>query len=170
VNDLLEGEKVSLKLVEKEGLGKLHDWLTDPTFTGTLEPFPQVTLKEIEKTFRGLHDELWWWIRAKNDLWIGFLSNRLRDGQQEIKFLIDPESRRQGYATEAVKIITNYLFTSQDIVRIQAETHPQNTPAINVLEKNGFTREGVLRKNVFTRGAWRDSLLFSVIRDEWTPT
>jgi len=53
---LLEGEKVSLKLVKKEGLGKLHDWLTDPTFTGTLEPFPQVTLKEIEKTFRGLHD------------------------------------------------------------------------------------------------------------------
>jgi len=91
--------------------------------------------------------------RAKHSLWIGFLSNRLRDGHQEIKFLIDPESRRQGYATEAVQIITNYLFTSQDIVRIQEETHPQNTPAINVLEKNGFTCEGVLRKNVFTRGA-----------------
>lgn len=170
MNDLLEGEKVSLKLIEKDGLGKLHDWLTDPTFTGTLEPFPQITMKEIEKTFRDQHNEQWWRIHAKHSLWIGFLSNRLRDGHQEIKFLIDPESRRQGYATEAVQIITDYLFTSQDIVRIQAETHPQNTPAIKVLEKNGFTREGVLRKNVFTMGAWRDSLLFSIIRDEWTPT
>jgi len=167
---MLEGETVSLKLIEKDGLMKLHDWLTDPTFTGTLEPFPQMTLKELEKTFRDQRDELWWWIRAKQGSWIGYLSNRLRDGHPEIKFLIEPESRRQGYATEAVKIITDYIFTSQDLVRIQAETHPQNVPAIKVLEKNGFTREGVLRKNEFTRGAWRDSLRFSIIRDEWTPT
>jgi len=129
-----------------------------------------MTQKEIEKTFRDLHNEQWWSIRAKNSSWIGFLSNHLRDGHQELKFLIDPESRKQGYATEAVQIIIDYLFTSHDIVRIQAETHPENTPAISVLEKNGFTHEGVLRKSIFSAGTWRDSILFSIIREDWTPT
>ena len=167
---MIEGEKVSLHLIEKDGVGSLHLWLTDPTFTGTLEPFPQMTKNELEKTFKDLNNEQWWWIRTQNSAYTGYLSNRLRDGHQEINFLIDPEARKQGYATEAVHVIIDYLFTSYDIVRIQAETHPENTAAIRVLDKNGFTQEGVLRKNVFTMGAWRDSLLFSILRDEWTPT
>lgn len=168
MSELLEGEKISLRLVEKDELGKLHEWLTDPTFTGTLEPFPQMTQKELEKTFRELQDEQWWWIRRKGGLFAGFLSNRLRDGHQELEFLIEPEARRQGYATEAVHITVDYLFTNHDIVRIQAKTHPENTPAIRVLEKNGFIREGILRKSVFSMGSWRDSILFSITRDDWT--
>ena len=166
MSELLEGEKISLRLVEKDEIEKLHSWLTDPTFTGTQEPFPQMTHKELEKTFRELQNEQWWWIRHKGGLFAGFLSNRLRDGHQELEFLIEPEARRQGYATEAVHIIVDYLFANHDIVRIQAKTHPENTPAIRVLEKNGFIREGILRKSVFSMGSWRDSILFSIIRDD----
>jgi RimJ/RimL family protein N-acetyltransferase len=36
-----------------------------------------------------------------------------------------------------------------------------------VLEKAGFTKEGVIRKSFFSRGVWRDTAMFSVLRDEW---
>lgn len=149
---MLEGEKVLLRLIEKERIENLHDRLTNPKFTGTIEPFPQMTQKELEKTFRELQDEQWWWITYRGGLLGGFLSNRLKDGHQELKFLVDPEHRKKGYATEAVQIIVDYLFMNLSIVRIQAETHPENTPAIRVLEKNGFIREGTLRKSVFSMG------------------
>jgi hypothetical protein len=50
---------------------------------------------------------------------------------------------------------------------VQAVIPIENTAIQRVLEKNGFTSEGVIRKNRFHRGAWRDSSLFSIIREEW---
>ena len=55
-----------------------------------------------------------------------------------------------------------------DIVRIQAKTQPENTPAQNVLKKNGFTcKATIIRKNTFSGGTWRDSTLYSLLREEW---
>ena len=60
-----------------------------------------------------------------------------------------------------------HLFMNHDIVRIQAKTHPENTPAQKVLKKNGFTLEATIRKNTFSGGTWRDSTLYSLLREEW---
>ena len=166
---LLEGEKVALRLIEKEGLWILHSWLTDPSYTGNYEAFPQITQGELEKQYRDLYNEQWWWIEVKGGSPIGFLSNRLLDSHQEIRFLLAPDEKGKGYATEAVRIIVDHLFSNFDIARIQAETHPGNVATQRVLEKNGFILEGVLRKKVFSRGSWRDYVLYSLIRDEWTP-
>jgi RimJ/RimL family protein N-acetyltransferase len=51
--------------------------------------------------------------------------------------------------------------------RIQAETHPANVASQRVLEKAGFVREGVIRRSCFSRGAWRDPALYSLLREEW---
>jgi RimJ/RimL family protein N-acetyltransferase len=52
-------------------------------------------------------------------------------------------------------------------VRIQAETNPRNIASQRVLEKAGFTREGLVRKSIFIRGQWEDGLLYSILREEW---
>jgi ribosomal-protein-alanine N-acetyltransferase len=36
-----------------------------------------------------------------------------------------------------------------------------------VLEKNGFKKEGTIRKEEFVRGEWRDKYLYSILREEW---
>jgi hypothetical protein len=50
---------------------------------------------------------------------------------------------------------------------LQAETHPDNRASQRVLEKAGFQLEGRLRRTVFSRGRWRDTLMCSLLRDEW---
>jgi RimJ/RimL family protein N-acetyltransferase len=35
------------------------------------------------------------------------------------------------------------------------------------LKKNGFRREGVVRKAGFVRGQWVDEYLYSILREEW---
>lgn len=64
-------------------------------------------------------------------------------------------------------MIVDYLFLSKDIVRVQAETHPENLASQRILIKAGFQKEGIIRKSFFSRGVWRDTALYSVLKEEW---
>jgi RimJ/RimL family protein N-acetyltransferase len=66
-----------------------------------------------------------------------------------------------------VKILVDYLFLSKSIVRIQAKANPRNVASQRVLEKAGFKKEGLIRKDVFVRGQWQDGVLYSILREEW---
>jgi RimJ/RimL family protein N-acetyltransferase len=63
--------------------------------------------------------------------------------------------------------MVDYLFLCNDSMRIQAHTDTRNVASQRVLEKAGFKKEGTLRKNLFTRGQWTDTLLYSILREEW---
>jgi len=42
-----------------------------------------------------------------------------------------------------------------------------NFASQRVLEKAGFTKEGIFRKSAFIMGVWQDGVLYSVLREEW---
>lgn len=85
----------------------------------------------------------------------------------EIGFGI-PEISAQGkgFAKEAVKLLIDYLFAGYPVERIMAFTDEENIPAQRVLEKNGFQREGQLRRSMFRQGKWHDTLIYGLLRDE----
>ena len=68
---------------------------------------------------------------------------------------------------EAVRMMVDYLFMAKPIVRVQADTETTNKASQKVLEKGGFTKEGVIRKHFFSSGEWRDSFTYSILREEW---
>jgi RimJ/RimL family protein N-acetyltransferase len=43
----------------------------------------------------------------------------------------------------------------------------ENVASKRVLEKNGFTKEGVLRKLSYGKGKWWDPSIYSILREEW---
>jgi ribosomal-protein-alanine N-acetyltransferase len=86
---------------------------------------------------------------------------------QEIGYGVISNERGKDYFTEAVKLVVDYLFLSQEIVRVQAHTDPRNTASQEVLENAGFKKEGTFRKSIFIRGEWRDEFLCSILREEW---
>ena len=63
--------------------------------------------------------------------------------------------------------MVDYLFLSKNIVRIQAGTHVENKASQKILERSGFKREGLVRKEMFVRGKWTDIYLYSILREEW---
>jgi RimJ/RimL family protein N-acetyltransferase len=85
----------------------------------------------------------------------------------DIGFAIVPSERDKGYATEAMKIMTDYLSLSKEIVRLRVRTDTRNLASQRVLEKAGFLKEGLLRKAAFIRGDWRDLFIYSILREEW---
>ncbi|OAH11313.1 GNAT family N-acetyltransferase [Streptomyces jeddahensis] len=58
-------------------------------------------------------------------------------------------------------------FGELGLHRISAAIGPENHASIRVVEKLGFTREGILRDHVFTNSEWRNSVLYSLLKHEW---
>ena len=165
---MLEGQKVSLRLVEKDELHMLKEWVNNPQFVGEFEPISQETLGDIEKQYESLAGEKGQWFFVQRDgTKIGYIAHFKSKGWTAIGYMLVPNERGKGYGGEAVQLMVDYLFLTKDIVRIQAETHPENKASSRVLEKAGFSKEGIIRKSFFSRGVWRDTALYSVLREEW---
>ncbi|WP_062512818.1 GNAT family N-acetyltransferase [Halobacillus sp. KGW1] len=89
------------------------------------------------------------------------------DGVGEIGFIINPDYWGKGYATEAVHLILDYSFGLCGLHRIAAVSCPENKACIRVLEKAKMVREGLLRKDLFIKGKWMDSCVYSMLKEEW---
>ncbi len=166
---MLQGKNVNLRIVEKEDLPLLLEWFNNPEIAGRYEPLdPQQSKKEFEERYDKLGpDEKAFFIEKKDGSKIGSIGHFLKDHSIEIGYSVLPNERGRGYCTEAVQIMVDYLFLSRDIVRVQAHTHTENKASRRVLEKSGFKKEGIVRKDTFTRGEWRDSCIYSILREEW---
>ncbi len=71
----------------------------------------------------------------------------------------------RGIATEAVRIITKYGFEELGLVRIFAGAFEYNIGSMRVLKKNGFIKEGVLRKAVVKNGQLYDEHKFGKLKN-----
>jgi len=79
----------------------------------------------------------------------------------------NPAQRNQGYATEAVTALVNYLFQAFEINRVECITATTNLASRRLAEKCGFTHEGVLRGVLFVGGVHLDHAVLSILRSEW---
>jgi RimJ/RimL family protein N-acetyltransferase len=63
--------------------------------------------------------------------------------------------------------LTVFGFEQVRLHRIWAGCDPENLASARVLEKVGMKREARLRENLWMRGRWRDSLIYSILDKEW---
>lgn len=75
----------------------------------------------------------------------------------------------KGIAAKTVKAMVDYLFKDIGINRIQAFVMPENVKSLNVLKRNGFVQEGIIRQgNVWKGRGVIDLALFSLIKSDYT--
>ncbi|WP_236570545.1 GNAT family N-acetyltransferase [Paenibacillus sp. An7] len=74
----------------------------------------------------------------------------------------------RGYATEAVRLVLEFLFLRAGINRVQADVMPQNEVSKKVLLKNGFMKEGTLRQAAIWSGKGVvDREIFGILKEEY---
>jgi [ribosomal protein S5]-alanine N-acetyltransferase len=74
----------------------------------------------------------------------------------------------KGIMPEAIRAVVEFGFQRMRLNRIEADVLAENNASIRVLEKVGFVREGVLRERDFERGAFRDLVLYGLLKREYT--
>ena len=83
----------------------------------------------------------------------------------EIGYFVLPHARGRGVATTIARLLAEHAF-SLGIERVAAYVNVGNTPSERVLERAGFTREGVVRSLPVPDGRRVDKTLFSLLPGE----
>lgn len=80
----------------------------------------------------------------------------------EIGYFVLPDARRRGFATTIARLLAEHAF-SLGIERVAAYVNVGNTASERVVERAGFTREGVVRSMPKPDGRRVDKTLFSLL-------
>ena len=81
-------------------------------------------------------------------------------------YTFDKKHNGRGYATKSVALVVEYAFEELLLHRIEAGVIPHNEASIRVLEKAGFHKEGIGKKNVQINGVWQDHQMLAIINPE----
>lgn len=84
----------------------------------------------------------------------------------EVGYYIAPRLWGNGLATQAVKLLSEFVFNNTDIIRLYAEPFARNKASCRVLEKAGFCYEGTLRKNAVKNGVIEDMKMYALIKKQ----
>jgi [ribosomal protein S5]-alanine N-acetyltransferase len=75
--------------------------------------------------------------------------------------------KKKGIMTEVLERIIAYGFNTMHINRMEALVADDNIASKLLLKKYNFTQEGLLRQHYFINGVHEDSLMYSLLRDEY---
>ncbi|MFF0477835.1 GNAT family N-acetyltransferase [Streptomyces sp. NPDC004284] len=84
-----------------------------------------------------------------------------------IGFAPHPGEWGKGLGTETVHLLCALGFRAPGLHRIRAARSPFNEASARTLPRAGMTEDGRIRDHVFVRGAWRDSITYSILEHEW---
>ncbi|MEO6395166.1 MAG: GNAT family protein [Devosia sp.] len=109
-------------------------------------------------------------IRKSDSQLVGQVSLRWTDAtaaQAEIRFVMSPTFRRQGYAAEAVRAIVSLGFDRYRLHRIFARTAGDNAASAQLLKGVGMRLEAHYREHALFQGEWDEELHFAILDREW---
>jgi [ribosomal protein S5]-alanine N-acetyltransferase len=171
---VLRGESIRLRPVEEKDLDGLFTSLNNLDHRGAFFPLGVQSQAKFQKEFRegGFweKDEGMLVIVTPDDEIVGeiefFPITHYLVGFELSYLIFGQEHAGKGYATEAVRLLTEYLFARLRINRLQLNIHPANEASRKVATKTGYTLEGVMRGAWFHRGTYHDLEIWSILRDE----
>ncbi len=73
----------------------------------------------------------------------------------------------RGYGTEATDLVLEYAFTVAGLHRVALEVFDFNVGAQKSYARSGFVREGVRRGSLRWDGEWHDTVLMSILAEEY---
>ena len=85
----------------------------------------------------------------------------------EVGYWLGEQYWGRGVATEALLLVTGWLFERHNLLRLFALPFADNLASARVLEKAGYTREALLRSSCVKYGVPRDQLLYARVNAGW---
>lgn len=172
----LIGEKVRLRGVRREDMEAYRRWLADPAVTEFLEMgWKPLADADLDATYHSL---------TANPETVAFIVEDKATGEAvgvAGLYLIQWLARRaqfniligerkawdRGFGTESLQLLLRYGFETLNLESIQLGVNAENARAIRSYEKAGFVHEGRRRRFVYRNGRYYDSLMMSMLREEY---
>lgn len=172
-----QGERVRLRAVEPSDWEVFFRWNQDDDQARRLYfiPFPlsaEATRRQAEENAikRPESDSYNLVIENSEGAVVGGIGTHdcdRRTGTFSYGLNVLPDYRRNGYASEAVRILARYFFRELRYQKLTVGVYDFNEPSIRLHERLGFQREGRLRRVGFSDGRHFDMVMYGITTEEF---
>jgi ribosomal-protein-alanine N-acetyltransferase len=98
---------------------------------------------------------------------IGFHRWDRNNNIAEIGYDLNKMYWKQGLMSEAMGSVLEFGFNKMKLNRVQAFVHIENISSYNILRKNGFYTEGIVRDMYLYRGRYHDHFAMSLLLKDY---
>jgi ribosomal-protein-alanine N-acetyltransferase len=155
----------------------LRRWRGEPSVR-RFQPLGEVSLADLRADLaaqdpsglaRGRGDRFQWIVEVDRQSagWVTLAVSSWPHGLAEIGYALSTPFQRRGLMPQALEQILAQLFLGSTLERIEARCHVGNRASQQVLERLGFTREGLLRSYFVLDGERVDNALYALLRNEF---
>ena len=153
-------------------LDSVGEWLTEvptdlETYRSTFaEPERLAATVIVELDGRLIGDFM---VRVENAWAQAEVTDDAKGAVAELGWVLDPAHTGRGYATEVVRALLEYCFTTLGLRRAVANCFLANDTSWRLMERVGMRREGhAVAESLHRSGQWLDTVTYAVLADEWS--
>ena len=172
----IEGEHIFLREVRREDVNEnYYQWMNDNEITRYTEsrfyPYSTEQLQIYVSSLDGKRESVFLAIIEKTSVQhIGNIKLGNIDWihrRADIGVIIgDKNCWGQGYAGEAIALLSEYAFRKLNLHKVWAGCYANNIGSIRAFKKAGFTEEGVQRRHYYYDGQYIDLVLLGKFNEE----
>lgn len=166
-----------LRGVSVDDAPRLFDFLSDKTTMRFITPKPVQTEGEVVEL---INQYLSRFLEGKEIPWVivgketGDIIGQFRlhkmskyHKKAELGAVIHECYQNKGVMTEIMPVILSFVFETLKLNRLVGDIFSRNVGSRKLLEKFGFHREGILRQTDFDGEVYHDTVVYSMLRDEF---
>lgn len=169
-------ERLMLRDFHQTDLQAVHEYAVDPEVVKYM-PFGPNTIEDSQSFIdrainRRMEDprrdfELAIVLKSEDKLIGGCRIHKASKTEAHLGYILNRGYWGNEYATEAAMAMVEFAFSELGVHRVYSNCHPDNVGSIRVLEKVGMTLEGRRREYMMFHGEYSDTLLYSILEQEW---
>ena len=168
---VIETERLRIRPMSAADVPALEEWMPDPsiyTYWGKGpskgEKNPQLLFEKEEKPTKSLHlgIALKGADQVIGDIWVYLIEN---DRMASVAVRLSSKYQGNGYGTEALSAMTKFCFENTELKRLWTEVDTRNIASQKMLEKCGYTREGLIRQGKMVN-TWCDYYIYGILSSD----
>jgi RimJ/RimL family protein N-acetyltransferase len=165
----LVGDKLFLRPASAEDVAGTYHWflLSDPMLLA-FDNIPFHSASEAAEQYKRQEKSTVWQqfvaVRKTDRLpvaTISFMNLNMLNRTADLELIVDPDERRHGFGSEALRLLENHLFDYRGIYKLSFQVSSLNKAGVKFIEKCGFQRDGTLRRHHFYEREYYDVYLYS---------
>ena len=165
---VIDTARLRLRSMRAEDVPALKEWMPDKSIytywgkgPGKADRHPELLFEGAERPSKSFHlgiEERASW-KVVGDLWVYLIEN---DRMASVAIRLAPSRQGRGYGIEALTAMTRFCFDHTELRRLWTKVDVRNTASRRMLEKCGYTREGLIRQGKMVN-TWCDYYIYGIL-------
>lgn len=165
---IINTARLTLRPMVSSDVPALKEWMPDKSIytywgkgPGKAEKNPELLFEKEERPTKSFHLG----IAEKNggkvvgDIWVYLIEN---DRMAQIAIRLSKDVHGKGYGTESLSAMTRFCFEKTELQRLWTKVDVRNSASVRILEKCGYTREGLIRQGKMVN-TWCDYYIYGIL-------